>query len=427
MIYATADERYFLQLINRDRAAHGQDRLYLERYLNKAADGHSAWMLQADVFSHTGQGGSRATDRIRASGFDLSNGWATAENIAYVSINNNGTLRDEVEQLHRNLMNSPGHRANLLSDKYDLIGLGLQVGEMVVNGRGYQVLMITQNFASTGGDIDYDLAPGISIRTADAPFWVTPSPIKTDWQPLFNGQRYSSTDGKTLWASGLNDDVLLGAGNDVVQGQAGHDWIASGAGADTVLGGLGNDFIHGQDGNDLLIGAQGDDRIAGGHGDDRIQGGDGFDRLRGEFGNDTIYGGAGNDLISGGLAHDFLRGDGGNDRVSGDVGNDVLWGDLGNDSLDGGAGDDRLRGGGGADTFIFRGNVGHDRVLDFQPGIEKLMIDDDLITGDLETFVRQDIRVVTQGIRIDLAGDHWIIVEGTGLSVQQVADAIFLI
>lgn len=427
MTYATSDERYFLELINKDRALNGQDRLYLERSLNRAADTHSSWMLQADVFSHTGQGGSRATDRIRAAGFDLSNGWATAENIAYVSINNNGTLRDEVEQLHRNLMNSPGHRANLLSEKYDLVGLGLQLGEFEVNGRGYTVLMITQNFATTGGEIDYDLAAGISIRSVSAPEWTAFSPVRATWAPLFDGQTYRSTNGQELIASNRSDDIILGNGSDKVNGRSGNDWIAGGGGADTIYGSFGNDFILGQFGNDLLNGNDGDDRISGGYGDDRLVGGAGHDRLRGDGGNDRLIAQDGNDLMSGGDGHDALYGDGGHDRMRGDGGNDQLFGGYGNDLMEGGAGADWLVGGPGYDSFIFRGTIGRDRIQDFQRGIDRVMIDDDLINVDLELFVRQDIRKIAGGILIELTNNQAIFVPGDSLTVRDVGDSIFLI
>ena len=184
MSYATADERYLLTLINKTRAAHGQDRLYLDLNLNRAADSHSAWMLKTDSFSHAGAGGSSATQRIRSAGFDLSKGWSTGENIAYVSIDNDGSLRDEIAQLHQNLMNSASHRATLLSGKYDLVGLGLAVGSFVQGGRSYSVLMLTEDFAATGGRISYDLAPGISIQTAIAPVWSVALPLRSSWLPL---------------------------------------------------------------------------------------------------------------------------------------------------------------------------------------------------------------------------------------------------
>ncbi|TRW99562.1 hypothetical protein FNJ84_02485 [Paracoccus sp. M683] len=428
MAQATAEERYLLDIINTTRTVQGLDPLTLETRLNASADGHSSWMLQADQFSHTGRNASSATDRIAAAGFDLSGGWSTAENIAYVSVDNDGSLLDEVERLHQMLMDSPGHRANLLSDRSDMVGLGLQLGQFTRDGQTYTVLMLTQNFASTGGDVVYDLAPGVTVSTLDAPEWVTISPIRAGWLPAFNGEVFTRSTGLTeLRGTWKGDDIRLSSAADLVNGGGGHDWIASGAGADTVTGSVGNDFIRGEAGRDVLRGGAGHDRIDGGIGDDRIDGGAGDDRLRGGEGGDRIDGMDGNDRIAGGGGGDLLRGGSGHDRIEGDAGRDQIAAGLGSDLINGGAGDDRLSGGGGADSFIFDDAPGRDTVLDFQAGVDRLLIDEDLITGELVDFVQDNIVRVNGGIRIELADGQWIQVHGANLTVAEVADDIYLI
>lgn len=69
MASATADERYFVSLINQARQDRNLSTLQIEKSLNELADSHSAWMLDTDTFSHTGQGDSSATDRMRDAGF----------------------------------------------------------------------------------------------------------------------------------------------------------------------------------------------------------------------------------------------------------------------------------------------------------------------------------------------------------------------
>ncbi|MFC4319675.1 cadherin-like domain-containing protein, partial [Rhizobium alvei] len=78
---------------------------------------------------------------------------------------------------------------------------------------------------------------------------------------------------------------------------------------------------------------------------------------------------------------DVKVGSAGNDRVIGTEGNDRLYGRQGNDVLKGLGGDDRLRsklgddrlwGGDGADTFVFMHNGGHDRIMDFETGIDTI-------------------------------------------------------
>ncbi|PSB68059.1 hypothetical protein C7B61_02905, partial [filamentous cyanobacterium CCP1] len=96
-------------------------------------------------------------------------------------------------------------------------------------------------------------------------------------------------------------------------------------------------------------------------------------RKRGSVARDVLVGDAGNDTLIGG---------GGNDILIGNAGDDVLNGGRGNDRLNGGTGNNRLRGGQGKDRFIFDMNqafdpliMGVDRVLDFNPKQDRLVLD----------------------------------------------------
>ena len=156
MAIATDLERYMLDLINDERTSRGLDTLQLEQNLNASADAHSEWMLEADMFSHTGAGGSTATGRIEAAGFDLDGSWQTAENIAIQSERGDPGFEDDVAQLHENLMDSPGHRANLLDPDLDYIGIGIDVGDFDYGSGEYNSVIVTQNFGSTQGEVDLD-------------------------------------------------------------------------------------------------------------------------------------------------------------------------------------------------------------------------------------------------------------------------------
>jgi Ca2+-binding RTX toxin-like protein len=59
----------------------------------------------------------------------------------------------------------------------------------------------------------------------------------------------------------------------------------------------------------------------------------------------------------------------------GDALPNTLNGGAGNDRIEGGSGDDRLYGGPGADTFVFGSQAGNDVITDFQPGLDKLVIE----------------------------------------------------
>lgn len=92
-------------------------------------------------------------------------------------------------------------------------------------------------------------------------------------------------------------------------------------------------------------------------GDDVLIGGAGSDKLYGELAFGSLAGFSGGD--------DRLQGNGGNDKLFGQTGDDVLHGGGFADRLFGGTGNDRLFGEGSADRFVFVGNAGADRILDF--------------------------------------------------------------
>ncbi len=152
MSTASTVEREMLALINQERTSRGLDPLQLETRLNDSSEDHSEWMLDTDRFSHTGAGGSSATQRMQAAGFDLSGSWRTGENIAWQSERGEPGISDDVAQLHQNLMNSPGHRANILNPDFKYIGIGIETGDM----QGFDAVMVTQNFATTQGDVVLD-------------------------------------------------------------------------------------------------------------------------------------------------------------------------------------------------------------------------------------------------------------------------------
>ena len=114
MTQPSAYEQFMLELVNAERAKTGAQALAFDLNLNDAAEQHSAWMIATDTFSHTGRGGSAPTDRMKAAGYAFNGSWASAENIAWASTRAPAGLQDEVGLLHTNLMNSPGHRTNIL-------------------------------------------------------------------------------------------------------------------------------------------------------------------------------------------------------------------------------------------------------------------------------------------------------------------------
>lgn len=378
MSEASALERQMLELINAERAANGLSPVQLELRLNDSAEDHSTWMLEQDVFSHTGEGGSSAGDRMADAGFVFSGNWRWSENIAWQSERGAPGLEDDVINLHNALMNSPGHRANILDPNVTVIGIGIELGEF----NGFTAVMVTQNFARTSADLQLDEGTGTDPAPSDpAPQDPAPAdPVPADPEP--------TPDAPTTGTNG-NDNITLDTAGELNL-LAGRDF---GTGSD------GDDTIRGGDGRDDLIGNDGADRLIGGRHSDNLSGGDGLDRL---------LGGAGYDSLSGG-----------NDR-------DILKGQNGNDTLDGGAGNDLLVGGNGQDTFVF--SEGADRVADFNRGGVDDFIDLSAANGinSFTDLVNNHATELANGhLRItDDDGDR-LIIRNTELSDLESSDFLF--
>jgi serralysin len=179
MAQPTALEQYLLERVNIERARVGVQPLASNTALDQAAEGHSQWMIDTDTFSHTGAGGSNPGARMMAASYVFGgSSWANGENIAWASTRAPNGYQDEVDLLHANLMNSPGHRANLLNGDFKEVGLGFKVGEF----QGWQGAFVTEDFARSGtgsfltgvaytdknGNHAYDPGEGLRGLTVDA-------------------------------------------------------------------------------------------------------------------------------------------------------------------------------------------------------------------------------------------------------------------
>jgi secreted PhoX family phosphatase len=156
--------------------------------------------------------------------------------------------------------------------------------------------------------------------------------------------------------------------------------------------------VEGSDGNDVLTGLNIAQTIAGNAGNDTIFGGDSDDILRGDLNDRNPNNNGGNDVIFGGAGNDRIGGKGGNDELQGDAGNDTIFGDNGDDILRGGLGDDILTGddfsgGSGADTFILATGEGTDTIVDFEVGIDSILLDG-LSVDEISTAVAGNFTMV---------------------------------
>ncbi len=112
----SAQEQQMLNLVNQARQANGLSPLRAHTELTRLARVKSQDMINGNYFSHQSPTHGSPFDMIRNAGI----GFQTAgENIAG---------NQSVDGAHTSLMNSPGHRANILSNEYNYIGIGIVSG-----------------------------------------------------------------------------------------------------------------------------------------------------------------------------------------------------------------------------------------------------------------------------------------------------------
>ena len=174
----TVAEQYTLELINRGRLNPAGEAAIYQIDLNEglAADtisstpkptlafnqnlilsarGHSQWMLDRSIFSHTGADGTDPSQRMKNAGYVFSGSWSWGENIAWRGTTGPVDLYSMAAGSYEDLFVDEGypergHRVNLMNDDYREIGIGIIVGKFNFNGRSYNTVMTTQDFGKTG-------------------------------------------------------------------------------------------------------------------------------------------------------------------------------------------------------------------------------------------------------------------------------------
>jgi len=110
-----AMERRVFDLTNAERAKHRLPPFIWHDILSNSARAHSDDMLRNNMTGHSGSDGSSARQRIERHGLKNANSWS--ENVAYGS--------PTPEAVVQAWMNSPGHKANILSNSSTHLGVGL--------------------------------------------------------------------------------------------------------------------------------------------------------------------------------------------------------------------------------------------------------------------------------------------------------------
>ena len=100
-------------MVNKEREKNGLSRLILSTQLRGLARSYAAEMFAKGFFSHYSPDGLSPFDRMEKA------------NIIFNAAGENLALAPNVELAHQGLMNSPGHKANILSPDFKKVGIGV--------------------------------------------------------------------------------------------------------------------------------------------------------------------------------------------------------------------------------------------------------------------------------------------------------------
>ena len=446
----TAAEQFMLELINRarldpaaeaarlgiglnDNLAPGQlgiqarQALAPNALLEAAAIGHSQWMLAADVFSHTGKGGSSPGDRAKAATYNWN---SYGENISWIGTTGKIDLNASIQAQHDSLFKSASHRVNFLNDGFREVGIAQEQG-VFTQGRNFNTSMVTELFGRAGTKV---FLTGVAYSDTN----------KDGFYSIGEGKGGVYFAAQGMWASTENAggySLALNANASVaVSGTVGTLNFTA-----TVVMSIGNVKLDVVDGNTLLssgsltlgtginnarllgIGAL---DATGNAAANKLTGNNGANTLTGLAGNDDLRGAGGNDRLLGGTGLDSLFGDAGNDMLYGGDEDDSLSGGSGADRLYGDIGRDQLAGGADADTFVFTSGGGADVITDFtRSQNDMIWLDDAIWGGAVKTeaqVVAQYARVVSGSVVFDFGNGNTISLTGV-ITLTGSADQIDII
>ena len=148
----TAIERANFELLNRARARRGLAQLEWSDAAAEVARGHSVDMLSNNFIGHHSPTTGDVAKRFERAGIPAA---IARENIA---------RGYGPRGIHDSLMNSPGHRVNILADDVTAVGVGAVIGPPESNVEGApRPIILTQNYFTTpGADLPDD--PGKALR-----------------------------------------------------------------------------------------------------------------------------------------------------------------------------------------------------------------------------------------------------------------------
>lgn len=320
--------------------------------LDKAAEGHSAWMLKTGIFSHTGAGGSSSSDRARAAGYKYK---TAGENIAMSGTAGTLSRDSAIRSDHLGLMRSTGHRKNILKAEYREVTAAQVTGPY----KGYNAEFTTQMFGATHDTVNFVTGVAYVDRNKNGFYDIGEGKaavvFSTPWQTVKSGAA-GGYAAKTQPSSATRVTVTQDARLSVFS-------------VDTSKG-------------NVKIDVTGPNSVN-------------------VFGNVALASGP---LVNLSLVGAQSHGLWGNSAAN------VLRGNSAANTLNGGGGNDMLVGGAGADQFIV--SAGADVITDFQDNVDKIVLPAS-VRGTL-TVAQIGQRSVrrTDGMLLNLMGGASVVVKG---------------
>ena len=419
--FPTPQEQLLVEMINRGRAdplaeaarydidlnegvdpgapisATPKQPLAINLNLAYAAKEHSFWMVDNDTFSHTGEAGRSAQQRMIAAGYAFTGSWASGENIAYRGSTGAADATAFTATIHEDLFldrNYPnrGHRVNQMNPDFREIGTGVAAGLFTSPTSTFNAVMATEDFAKSGTNVFltgvaytdakvhdnfYTVGEGVgaytitAVRNGDNATFTTTTWASGGYSLALPAGTYTVTgsNGNTLGGPITHDSVVIGTENvkrDFRPDMVGTPFATVTNGHLEVNGTEGReDVTLTQSGGTLTVSRNGAVQqftastitsiavFLWGDNDTLVVG-DGVMGLYcdGGMGNDKLFGGQFNDILTGNGNHDTIYGSTGDDRINGSGGHDKLFGESGRDRMHGGAGYDVLDGGAHIDRLF---------------------------------------------------------------------------
>jgi uncharacterized protein YkwD len=143
VVGAEEAEKRLLALMNRDRQAAGLPALLWDDRVAQVSRNHSEDMRRTKIVAHISPTTGSAADRVKAAGIKTA---VVLENVARAY---------GVGEAHLGLMNSPGHRANILAAAATHVGIGVILGDDI---SGRREMFLTQVFIRIPPKVDRDQA-----------------------------------------------------------------------------------------------------------------------------------------------------------------------------------------------------------------------------------------------------------------------------